>query len=296
MSDEALYDERLATLYDYSPAFTRRPDHPAVGFYVDACLRSGGPVLHVGIATGIYALPLARAGLEVIGVDLSAAMLRVVARKLESEPVAVRARISLAEQDMRSMRLERRCKTAVLPGNIFQLNLTVGDQLRALRSVWEHLEEGGNLILEAFTPDLTLIAGGLTKRSPRQFEFEIPQLEQRFTCQRTITVDAQRQLLHHRLIQERVDPGGHLSDRQLTNLTYRYNFPWELLYLIRLAGFRIQQRFGDFEGTRSVRYDGYQIVIAEKVGQALPEGLLAELTALEQLGPQASTSAPRAGT
>ena len=40
-------------------------------------MRSGGPVLELGVGTGRIAIPIAAAGISVVGVDLSAGMLAV---------------------------------------------------------------------------------------------------------------------------------------------------------------------------------------------------------------------------
>lgn len=268
-SETNVYDRRLGQLYDYSPALSRRLNHPAVDFYVEESLRAGGPVLHVGVASGKYTLPLARAGLDVIGIDISADMLDVVRGKLAHEEEVVRQRVRLHEQDMRAMQLDARCQTVIMPGNIFLLNLTVEDQLKTLRGVNHHLVENGTLIIEAFTPDLMLIAGARSRRSPRQFEFTIPETGERFLCNRTIEVDQFRQLLHHHLIHEKIEPSGRLGERHLTVLTYRYVFPWELIHLLRVAGFVVRHCYGDFESRKpKSKYDGYQVIVAEKCCEA----------------------------
>ena len=48
-----------------------------VPFYVEEAVRSGGPVLELGVGTGRIAVPVAAAGIRVVGVDLSAGMLEV---------------------------------------------------------------------------------------------------------------------------------------------------------------------------------------------------------------------------
>jgi len=40
-----------------------------VKFYVDEAVRSGGPVLELGVGTARVAVPMAAAGIEVVGVD-----------------------------------------------------------------------------------------------------------------------------------------------------------------------------------------------------------------------------------
>ena len=46
-----------------------------VDFYVKVAKRSGGPVLEIGCGTGRVSLPIAEAGIDIVGVDFSPAML-----------------------------------------------------------------------------------------------------------------------------------------------------------------------------------------------------------------------------
>src|SRR5205823_3021876 len=48
-----------------------------VSFYVEEAVRCGGPVLELGVGTGRVAIPVAAAGIRVVGVDLSGGMLEL---------------------------------------------------------------------------------------------------------------------------------------------------------------------------------------------------------------------------
>src|SRR5690606_1802312 len=52
-----------------------------VEFYRDLALEAGGLVVEVGAGTGRMAIPMAEAGVEVVGIDLSREMLAVAGRK-----------------------------------------------------------------------------------------------------------------------------------------------------------------------------------------------------------------------
>jgi 2-polyprenyl-3-methyl-5-hydroxy-6-metoxy-1,4-benzoquinol methylase len=53
------------------------------GFYVEQARRWGGPVLDVGCGTGRIGIALAKQEVDVVGLDLSAPMLRIAERKRE---------------------------------------------------------------------------------------------------------------------------------------------------------------------------------------------------------------------
>src|SRR5262245_65720680 len=87
-----LYDP-IARIYDpWSRSVTED-----IGFYVEHAVASGGPVVALAVGTGRIAVPIAEAGLDVIGVDSSPGMLGVAR---ETAVVAgVEARLDLRVGD-----------------------------------------------------------------------------------------------------------------------------------------------------------------------------------------------------
>ena len=77
--------DRAAPYYDT----TRTPDEASTGRVVDLLAErfaGSGHVLEVGIGTGQVGLPLARAGIDLIGFDLSAAMMAQLRQKSTGDP------------------------------------------------------------------------------------------------------------------------------------------------------------------------------------------------------------------
>src|ERR671933_866117 len=66
-----------------------------IGFYVEEAVASGGPVVELGVGTGRIAIPIAAAGIDVIGVDSSAGMLAVCRERAELAGVADRPDLPL---------------------------------------------------------------------------------------------------------------------------------------------------------------------------------------------------------
>src|SRR5262245_29941424 len=83
----ALY--RDAALFDQ--LYRRRAAD--VRCYVELARRHGGPVLELGVGTGRVAAALARAGFDVLGVDLLPSMLARARERAAALPRAARARI-----------------------------------------------------------------------------------------------------------------------------------------------------------------------------------------------------------
>ena len=60
-----------------------------IPFFVKQAQLAGGPVLEVACGTGRITLPIARAGLDVTGLDVSRPMLELARRKAEAERLRV---------------------------------------------------------------------------------------------------------------------------------------------------------------------------------------------------------------
>src|SRR5689334_10575272 len=107
----------IADLYDYVVPYRTRQD---IDFFVDAATASRGPVLEVGCGSGRVLIPTARAGIDVVGLDLSPRMLDICRKRLSEEPEAVRSRVRLAQGDMRHFDLEQTFSLATIPFRPFQ--------------------------------------------------------------------------------------------------------------------------------------------------------------------------------
>jgi SAM-dependent methyltransferase len=91
-----------------------------VAFYLDCAGRFGGPVLELGVGTGRVLVPVAKAGYEVVGVDLSPAMLQMARANVRKEP-GIAGRVQLIEADMRDVSLGRRFALVLVPARACSL-------------------------------------------------------------------------------------------------------------------------------------------------------------------------------
>ena len=131
----------IADLYDHVTTYAERND---VKFFVEEAKRSGGPVLEIGCGAGRVLLPTARAGIDIVGLDLSEHMLGLCRQKLASQPEDVRSRVTLVLADMPGQfDLGKVFRLATIPFRPFQHLTTVDDQFSCLRSIHRHLADGG---------------------------------------------------------------------------------------------------------------------------------------------------------
>src|SRR5690242_8684866 len=102
----------IADLYDYVVPYRARQD---VHFFVEAARKSGGPVLEVASGTGRILIPTARAGIDIVGLDMSSGMLEICRKRLVEESDALRSRVRLLQSDMRNFDAGQKFKLATIP-------------------------------------------------------------------------------------------------------------------------------------------------------------------------------------
>src|SRR5918994_7841121 len=150
------FGERVAARYDESSAEMFDPVvvEPAVDFL--AQLAGTGRALELGIGTGRIALPLARRGVRVHGIDLSEAM---VAR-LRAKPGA--GEIGVTIGDFATTTVEGTFSVAYLVFNTIMNLPTQDEKVACFQNVAGHLEPGGCFVIEVGVPGLRRLPPGET--------------------------------------------------------------------------------------------------------------------------------------
>ena len=120
--------------------------------YYRALGQQRGRVLEHGIGNGRVAIPMARAGVEVTGIDHTEEMLAHLRELLKAEPPEVRRRIALHQGDIRTARLKKRFPLVICPFNAALHLYTRVDVEQWLAHVREHLEPGGELVFDISMP------------------------------------------------------------------------------------------------------------------------------------------------
>ena len=161
-----LYDA-IAGFYDpWSRSVTED-----VGFYVDLAVESGGPVVELAVGTGRIAVPVARAGIRVIGVDSSPGMLAVARAAVEGAGVS--DLVELREGDLREPPVSERVPLVLCPFRSLLHMQTEEEKLRALRAASELLAPDGRFVFDVFSPsreDIEETDGRWIEREPGIWE------------------------------------------------------------------------------------------------------------------------------
>ena len=136
--------DKIARIYD-PWSVTVVEDVP---FYLEEAKRFGGPVLELGVGTGRIAVPVAAAGFEVVGVDLSAGMLEVARETAALAGVE----LDLRHGDMRDPPVEGEFPLVTAPFRSLLHMETDADRRAVLRAVRRHLAPGGHFVFDVFAP------------------------------------------------------------------------------------------------------------------------------------------------
>jgi SAM-dependent methyltransferase len=222
MKDEdGHFGERVAASYDESAADMFEPGvlDPVVGVLAD--LAGGGRALELGIGTGRIALPLARRGISVHGIELSRAM----AARLRAKPGGDAIAVTIG--DFATTRVDGTFSVAYLVFNTIMNLTTQAAQVACFRNVAAHLEPGGCFVIEVGIPDLRRLPPGQTV-----VPFQVSSTKWAFDV-----YDVATQAMSSNYV-EVVNGRG-----DYTSIPFRYVWPAELDLMAQLAGLQLRDRW-----------------------------------------------------
>jgi SAM-dependent methyltransferase len=213
-----------------------------VPFYVRHAVAAEGPVVELGAGNGRVAIEVAKAGQEVIAVDLSDAMLTEGARR--AGEAGVDDRITWVSADMRVFVADPPVSMVTIPFRSFLHLLTVEDQLATLACIKASLRAGGRLVCNFFTPDPVKVAA-LDGQRRLQTSF-IDEAGRRCEVYATPTNELATQRLDVCAELEVYDD-GRLAATTETTLRLRQVFRYEFEHLLARTGFEVEALYGDFD-------------------------------------------------
>jgi SAM-dependent methyltransferase len=235
MDECALYQD--PELYDLMfSAGQRERAIAAERFYVEEAGRNRGRVLELACGTGRLTIPIAQSGVEIVGADLSSSMLAQAREKAAAAGVA----IQFVEADMRRSNLAGRFATILIAGNSLLHMLTIEELRCCLGGVRRHLAPGGRLVFDVSKWDLTRLARDPDERHP-VFRAQHPSRGE-IAIEETAAYDSAAQIRYMRWYLSA--PGA--ADFRVIEYSLRVIFPQELPLLLESAGFRLEERYGEF--------------------------------------------------
>jgi SAM-dependent methyltransferase len=247
--------DEYAPFYDWENARTLgRRDVP---FWRNLAVHAGGPVLELGCGTGRISLPLAKAGVDVIGIDRSAPMLaRAHARIRRAKLVD---RLQLVRGDIRflpfSGPVSRRSSSSVsepseggfemvmAPYGVLQSLLRERDLAATLQEVRRVLRPGGTFGLE--------LVADLPSWQEYKKRLSLTGWRHRRGGAHVTLVETVRQDRARRLTifdQEFIERRGRLRRTHSFALTFRTLSIPQMARRLEKAGFAVTALLGDYRG------------------------------------------------
>jgi SAM-dependent methyltransferase len=233
----------LARLYDLDLS----EDPGDLDLYLALAGRSGGPLLELAVGSGRLAVPLARAGYEVTGVDVDPAMLERARHTAGRAGSAAARRLHLVEADARTARLPDAggFALAYVPLNSIFLMGTRADQAAVVATLAAHLAPGGIAVVDAWLPaaeDLGRYDGRLVLEWVR----EDPATGHVVTKSGAASWDAASGVVHLTTIFEE-GPQGSPPARWIREDRMRLVSPDELVSFAESAGLELETLAGDYD-------------------------------------------------
>jgi SAM-dependent methyltransferase len=219
------FGERVAAVYDEHSAGMFDP--AVVGPAVDrlAELAGDGAALEFAVGTGRIALPLAERGVRVVGIDSSEAMLD----RLREKPGA--ERVEALAGDMAATRVDGEFSLVYLVFNTI-FNLTTQDgQVACFENAAAQLGSGGRFVIEARVPEIQRLPVG-----QRVLPWRVDPTGMSFYVYDVVSQRMDGQ--HFNFVDGRVEPSP---------IELRYAWPAELDLMARLAGMRLEHRWGGWQ-------------------------------------------------
>jgi SAM-dependent methyltransferase len=223
--DDGYFGEPVAARYDESAAdmFDPAVVDPVVDFLV--ALAGDGRALELGIGTGRIAVPLARRGVPVHGIELSKAM----AARLRAKPGAEDIGVTIG--DFATTTVEGIFSVAYLVFNTIGNLTTQSAQVACFQNVASHLEPGGCFVIETGIPQLQRLPPGETMRvfDASENHWGVDEYD----------VANQGLTSHHfELVDGRFE---------LASIPFRYTWPAELDLMAQLAGMSLRERWSGWK-------------------------------------------------
>lgn len=250
----------VAELYDEVPGYEGRPDRD---FYLDYARDAKGKILELGCGTGRLLIPLAAAGYEIVGLDLSEFMLAICRKKLQGQPTEVQDRARLVQEDMTDFDLGEQFALITVPFRAFQHLISMEEQIACLRNANRHLAAGGRLILDLFQTNMCYIADPARVEEKEDFQVKLADGRTLRRTSRLAAVHPARQVNDVEMIYYVTHPDGH-TERLVQAFPFRYFFPYEVAHLLARCGFGVTELFGNFDRSPLVDDSPEMIFVAVK--------------------------------
>lgn len=192
-------------------------------------------ILELCCGTGRLTLPIAKDGYNICGVDYTSSMLEQAKVKASEAELD----INFIEADIRTLNLQEKFDLIFIPFNSIHHLYKNKDLFKAFSAVKNHLKDGGLFLLDCFNPNIQYIVEG--EKEQKVIAEYITDDGRKVLIKQTMGYENKTQINR---IEWHYFINGEFNSIQ--NLDMRMFFPQELDSYLKLAGFNIINKFGDF--------------------------------------------------
>ena len=221
-----------------------------IPFWIHHGKKYGGSILELACGTGRVAIPLAKEGFEVTGLDVSQSMLGQAKKKALAAGVPV----EWVHADCRDFDLERQFGLIIFPFNSMSHLYELEDVEFCLSCVRKHLKVEGRFIIDIFNPRLDILLRDATKRYPHT-TYPNPEGEGLVEVTENNKYEDATQINRIKLYYD-------IAGRSHTEeLNMRIFYPQEIDAILKYNGFIIEDKFGDYDGSGFKSGSPKQIIV-----------------------------------
>jgi SAM-dependent methyltransferase len=246
------YPENFARFYDV--IYHHHRDSVDNEYFQNIIKQTKGKILEIGVGTGRLFVTALNQGADIYGLDISKSMLNVLLKKL---PEDKHKRISL--QNIIDFKSDFKFDLIIAPFRVIMHLLEKDEQIRAINNVYEHLENNGKFIFDAFIPDLNQLLNGINNYVDFEGEYEPGKKIKRIVSTRP---DLINQLINIRFHLE-WDEDNELKHEEW-RVPLRFYFRYELEHLIERSRFERYKILGDYQGNVLNQKSKEFIIICQK--------------------------------
>ncbi|MCK4763873.1 MAG: class I SAM-dependent methyltransferase [Candidatus Aminicenantes bacterium] len=234
-----------AHLYDLDNRYLLKADIP---FYIDFAAKNKGPILELASGTGRVTIPLAEAGNEMWGIELSETMIEQFKSKLKKLPRETVNRVHLIKGDMSNFKLEQKFPLVIIPYRSFQVLQDENLENACLQGIYNHMTDDGYFIITL--GNFAKVADREWEKDDEVFDWENIDPQTGYNVRRTHRkkgIDKTNQVVH---IQKTyyITKGNELIDKISKEISAKYFFENQIKERLSYKGFKIIDEMGSYDG------------------------------------------------
>ena len=254
-----------APFYDLDTRPVTKIDIP---FYLEQAAKIKGNILELACGTGRITIPLAKAGYEIWGIELSEPMIRQFKNKIKDLPQDIAQRIHLLHGDMSSFSLDRKFPLILLPSRSFQLLLDRELEDKCLKNCYAHLAENGYFIIDVANYIKDIEKGWV--REEEFFDWENIDPVTGYKIRRTHIrqeIDKEKQIIYPLKIYHITRDDGSV-EKVRKRSPWKYFYEHQIKELLTAHGFKIIAEMGTYDGKPMA--EGSEFIFICQKGLAAP--------------------------